>query len=332
MAYPTSFGTLPDQQSLGSQNINVYPTLAALGLEQGLIQPGSIVAVQSPVFMLLMAQSSAANGQYAVSSTSSTQIAGGGGVTYWVQDMSGGSVLQNPQQAPYTARVAPLAVAAYGGTGTGTLTLTSAAAWTADGVVLALGDVIFLQTGLTNLTAVDSGPWVVSVLGTASVKTVLRRPSWFATGMKIPAGLQVAVGSEGAFFANTTFKATAAPGTVVDTTDCAFYVKSFTFQRTLVSGTLALAAGQPTLLATSATCPVGIYSLTQSTATCIAAAHGGTLTGTVSYACVNASSTQAFTTIGAVGTSAMAVFAIATANATQTNDTSTLNVTITNFN
>jgi hypothetical protein len=57
----------------------------------------------------------------------------------------------------------------------------------------------------------------------------------------------------------------------------------------------------------------------------------GTLTGTVSYGPTNASSAAAFVTLGYVGTSAMAVFALATAMTTQTSDTSTLQVAVSNF-
>ena len=128
------------------------------------------------------------------------------------------------------------------------------------------------------------------------------------------------------FLACTTVKAA-----VIDTTDPGFYVEEFIFQRKINAGTLALGAGQPTLSATSATCPVGILSQSQSTATCSLAIPSGTLTGTVGYGPTNASSSAAFVTLGYVGTSAMAVFALATAMATQTGDTSTLQVAVSNF-
>jgi hypothetical protein len=330
MTYPTTFGTIPDQQTLGNQYINVYPTLAALALEQGVIQAGAIVAVQNPVFTLYQAASQIpANGQYGTSSTSSTQYSNGGLVTYWIQ-VTSGSVQSNPAQTPMTARAAALSLAAYNGTGTGTLTATTnGALGSVDGVSVVVGDQIFIPAGLTNVTAVDSGPWVVENLGATAAKYVLVRPSWWFTGNKWTAGQRISVGGEGALYGNTIWRATAASG-VIDTTDSAFYVERLTFQRKLVAGTLALAAGQPTLAATSATFPAGIYSATKSNILCSLAIASGTLTGTVSYGPNNSSATV-FATVGYSGTAAAAVFALATAQATQTSDTSTLNVTLINF-
>lgn len=325
MAYPSSFSTLVDQQLLGNQTVNVYSSLAALALEQSIVQVGMLAAVTSPPMLLVAVATAPAS--YLAKSTSSTGNAGGGGTVYWVPvDAS----LISSNATPFLCRLSPLSITAYTGSGTGQLTITTAAVWTIDGVTAALGDQIFLQPGLTNLTAKDSGPWTITTLGTASVSTVLTRPYWFAHANTFQSGNRITVGGEGTFLNNTVWRATV-KAAVIDTTDPGFYVEEFIFQRKLSAGTLALAAGQPTLSATSATCPVGILSQSQSTATCSLAIPSGTLTGTVSYGPANASSAAAFVTLGYVGTSAMAIFALATAMTTQTSDASTLQVAVSNF-
>jgi hypothetical protein len=234
----------------------------------------------------------------------------------------------NVQSTPGTARVAALSVAAYTGSGTGQLTITTAAVWAIDGVTVALGDQIFLPPGLTNLTAVDSGPWTITTLGTGSIQTVLSRPAWFDHGTKCYSGFTVKVGGEGAFFNNSEWRSTAAAVTI-DTTDAAFYVGRLSFQRKLVAGTLVLAAGQPNASATSATMPVGILSATQSQVICELAIYSGS-GATVSYGPANSSST-ALCTPGYSGTAAGAIFALASAQTTQASDTSTIQVTVVNF-
>ena len=319
-----------NNQSLGPMGVPLYTDASTLALEVGQIPVGQIACIQTPPMFVIATQAPPASGFSVCTSTSSAVY--GSVVTYWLPIQAPSEV--GGQAAPNTARVSALALAAYSGSGTGTLTASAngliGSSGAIDGVTVANGDQIFVQAGLTNVTSKDSGPWTVVSVGSASTKYVLSRPWWFATGNKTVSGQRITVGGEGTFFANTVWRSTAA-SVVIDATDPAFYVEVFTFQRTLVAGTLALAAGQPTLAATSATCPVGILSLSGSTCFVTASAHGGTLTGTVSYAATNASSTQMFTTLGYVGTSAMAVFAIATAYATQTGDTSTVNVTIINF-
>lgn len=312
---------------LGPQGVAVYANATTLAAETGQIPPGQIVSLASPAEFLI-ATNVATAGQFVAksvyTSTSGTTI-----TTYWQpypSDMTIGG-----QSSPFTVRAVTLSIAAYTGSGTGTLTASATGALTApDGVAVVAGDQIFVPAGLTNLTAAkDSGPWVVVVPGTTGVAFVLSRPYWWFTGAKWTSGMQVRVGGEGACFENTIWRATAAAG-VIDTTDPAFYVERFTFERKLVAGTLVLAAGQPTCTATSATFPAGIYSATQSNIDVSLAIPAGTLTGTVSYGPANASS-SALATPGYAGTAAGAIFALATAQATQTNDASTLQITLQNF-
>jgi hypothetical protein len=89
MTYPTSFGTLVDQQQLQQAPIPVYPTSAALALDQNIFPPGSIAVTVSP-FALFQAQySSPVTGSTQssgfVQSTPSPQLAGAPAAIYWVQ-------------------------------------------------------------------------------------------------------------------------------------------------------------------------------------------------------------------------------------------------------
>src|SRR5262249_6780178 len=86
-----------------------------------------------------------------------------------------------------TARGGAASIQAYGGTGTGALTESANGALAAqDGLTIAVGDILFLPHGLTNVTAADVGPWVVTGLGGASSKWTLVRPSWWPHGSAIP--------------------------------------------------------------------------------------------------------------------------------------------------
>lgn len=323
-------------QALGIQNIPVYANAAALTLDLQYWTPGQLALLESPPMLVIATEvvppSYIATSTFTSGNTTVT--------TYWVQLQSPGEI--GGQEVPYTARAVADVVHAYAGTGTGTLTSTAVGAIggtagaSTDAVVLVAGDQLFIPAGISNVTAVDSGPWTVVNPGTASAKWIITRPWWWMTGSKWVSGQEIDVGCEGTVFGGTRWKATAAAG-VIDTTDSAFYVKSLTFQVTLSAGTLALPAGQPVATTAyplvSGTCnfPCGIYSVTKSNIAVALAAHGGTLTGTVGYAAANSSSTV-LCTAGYVGTAAAAVFALATAQATQTNDTSTVQVTLTNFN
>jgi len=107
----------------------------------------------------------------------------------------------------FTARaVVSLLSGAYTGSGTGTLTASANAAFgTQDGVsTLAVGDVVLLQAGTTNLTAAkDAGPYTISVLGSGTVKWVLTRPLWWATGATAPLSQRIEIGGSMIPQANT---------------------------------------------------------------------------------------------------------------------------------
>jgi hypothetical protein len=314
MTYPTTFGTIPTEWSLGPQTIPVYATLAALGLEQNVIPAGAMAAVQNPQFALYQAIIGTQPASYAVSSLSSSQIAGGGETAYWVPLGTGST----SNAVSFTARAVVTSLAAYNGTGTNVLTGSANGAIAAqDGVTLAVGDQILIQAGTTHVTAADSGPWTVTQIGTASTPYILTRPTWFSTASTFTSGRTITVGGEGTIFSNTEWFISAAAG-VVGTNSPAFYCRSVTVEAILSGGTLALAAGQPG----SGNFPVGALAGKCNLLVSLQLA-GGSPTGTVSYGMKGI-------TPGLVGTATASVFAFATALATQSGDTSTLNVTIVN--
>jgi len=242
-------------------------------------------------------------------------------LTGTIESVFGGDSPSDGGNLAFTARAVITSLAAYTGSGTGTLTGSANGAIGAqDGVTLLVGNQVFIMEGTANVTAVDSGPWVVSSLGSAGSKYVLKRPSWFFTGATWIPGVRVEIGGEGAFWANCSVKATAAAG-VIDTTNAAWYVGRVTFQITLASGTKVLSAGTGGLGGSN--CPVGILSASRSNCEVSLNALGGTNTGTVSFG------SKALTP-GPIGTAAVSLFAFAANMATQSSDASVLNVTIDN--
>jgi|HubBroStandDraft_2_1064218.scaffolds.fasta_scaffold00255_13 hypothetical protein len=235
--------------------------------------------------------------------------------------------------AAFTALAVATVMHAYTGTGTGTLVSTAngtlASQITTAGVVLAVGQVFFAPAGLTGLSgAVDSGPWQVVSLGAAGSKWIVTRPPWWATGANWVTDAAIKIGAGDSIYNNTEWKAYNASG-VIDTSDPGFYCKEFNFQLTLTAGTLALTAGQPNLAAAypltsggTHTCPVGIFSASQSTCLATLNTQGGS-GNTVGFGA------KALTP-GYVGTAAVSLFAFLAALATATSDTSTINVKITN--
>lgn len=208
-------------------------------------------------------------------------------------------------------------MASYTGTGTGVLTSgTNAALASQDGVTLAVGDVVLLQGGTLGslaITAADTGPYVVTSLGSASTKWVLTRPDWFANGAVCPTGLHIDIGTEGTVFKGTTWSAWAAPGIIIGTTDPQFYPDRVTQRVTLASSTFNI-INVPVLSTTNTALAISFCG-----------ANGGSLTGTVNYG------TIVPPVSGYIGTASIVVDAIATAMAKNgTADTSFLNVTIIN--
>lgn len=307
---------IPNEQVFGPTGVASYASLATLAKEQARITVGTIVACEEPFMLFQAVETQPA--QYSALSTASAVY--GGGVTYWVP--LGG--LATGQQTPFTARAASLAIAAYDGSGTGTLTGHANGALAAqDGVSLVVGDQLLLQAGVTNVSAVDSGPFVVVSLGSATTKYVLTRPAWFLTGNLVNPDTEVAIGPEGTVYANSTFKATAVASTVIDTTDPGFYVERLGFAITLVAGVDALTAGQGGV--GSGHFPAGVYNASTSSIQASVLAFGGTQASTVSFG------VPAAPIAGYIGTSAATLLAFQAGMTAATGDTSTLVIELVNF-
>lgn len=146
----------------------------------------------------------------------------------------------------FKARAVATSIAAYAGTGTGSLTASAnGAIGTQDGVTLAANDTIVLPKGLTNVTAGDEGPWVVTSLGGASAKFTLRRPDWWSHGSTIVQGAVIEVGGEGATYGGSAWKSFAATGKVVDTDDPVLWPDYLSKSVTFASGTMTAIATWP---------------------------------------------------------------------------------------
>lgn len=164
---------------------------------------------------------------------------------------------------------------AYTGTGTGTLTETTASSGlgTADGVTLAVGDVVFVQPGDSHLTAAkDSGPWVVLNLGSASVQWILTRPSWWQHGAGIQQAQTIDIGGEGTKFRGGSWRTFCGKGKIVDTDDPAFYVGRFVEQVTFAGADAGAHTYNPS---------VGVYDAVHSAVMLNLTLPGGTMTAAV---------------------------------------------------
>jgi len=85
MTYPTTFGTLADQQLLQEAPVPIYATTANLQADVSVFPVGTVVVTLSPFAMYIAQQTAPTDSQY-VTSTSSPQFAAGGNVvTYWKQ-------------------------------------------------------------------------------------------------------------------------------------------------------------------------------------------------------------------------------------------------------
>lgn len=203
---------------------------------------------------------------------------------------------------------------AYTGSGTGTLQASANAAFgTQDGVAtLAVGDVVLLPEGTTNITASkDAGAYVISAIGAAGTKWTLTRPSWWPTSGAIALGQVFEVGGEGTLFGSTQWKATCGKGKIVDTDAPLLYPARVVQSLTLAASTIAM-TNVPILSANS-----GIdCNLT-----------GGTpIAGTIGYG------TIAAPTPGAIGTATATIVAQASGMAKNgTTDTGKITATLTNW-
>jgi hypothetical protein len=106
-----------------------------------------------------------------------------------------------------------------------------------DGVTLAVGDVVFIPKGTTNLPdATDAGPYVVLAVGAVGAKFKLVRPAWFAEGAAIPQAFNVKIGG-GAIYGGSTWRTFCAASLVIGTDDPLFWPNFVSTSVTFVSGT-----------------------------------------------------------------------------------------------
>jgi hypothetical protein len=215
----------------------------------------------------------------------------------------------------FTARMVMTSLAAaYVGSGTTTLTAAATGVIGAqDGVTPALNDVMFIQEGTTNIIAAkDAGPWQVTTLGAVGVKYVLTRPSWWTTGESIVPAKRIEIDGEGTVFASSEWKSFVAKGKVIGTDAPVFWPRQITTSVVLVAGTAAAITTLP------------IRSATQSMVTFLRILLGGT-PGPAGYAVVPAM------TPGVTGTASLVPMAIVDAGTISNLDTSTINITVTNY-
>jgi hypothetical protein len=223
------------------------------------------------------------------------------------------SASQEGGSTAYKARAVITSIQAYGGTGTGTLTESSNGALaTQDGLSsLAVGDVVLLPEGTTNISAAaDAGPYEIVSLGGASSEWQLTRPSWWEHGAAMQPDQGIDVGGEGTLFGGSTWRVHAAKGVVIDTGDPLLYPDKVTQQVTLSAGSIAITN-------------VPILSATKSNFVLTLHATGGTTATTIMYEPTSV-------TAGALGTATVTAEAMSAPGTKQSSDTSVLNVTILN--
>jgi hypothetical protein len=186
---------------------------------------------------------------------------------------------------------------------------------TQDGLTIAVNDVLVLPEGtLTTLvvSAANSGPYVVTSIGSASSKVVLTRPSWWkhGTAMRPAAEIKIVAGT---LYAGTKWRSFAAAGVTIGTTDPKLYPEQVTQQVTLASGTVTISN-------------VPVFSASRLGFGC-SGSIGGTAAATTTNFAIKASGGI---TAGGIGTAAVIVEAQSVSDTIVNTDTSVLNVTLFN--
>lgn len=217
----------------------------------------------------------------------------------------------------YKARAVITILQAYSGSGTATITSnTNVAVSTQDTNVstLAVGDVVFIPAGTTNIAnAIDAGPWTITALGASSAKWSMARPDWWANGATIPLAATISIDGEGLLFGGTDWRSFAAKGTVIGTTDPSMYPGRVMTKATLVNSLVAVSS-------------IPIYSANAVSIEANLLTAGGTATSCVGYG-ISAAATP-----GAIGTATFNIISLVagmTKNAN--NDNSIVGVLVVNW-
>ncbi len=185
-----------------------------------------------------------------------------------------------------------------------------------DGLTYAAGDIALL---VNQTTGSQDGPYVVGTV--ASTTAPLTRPTWWAAASVQPGGC-IFVTNEGTEFRRKLWMATLAGPITVGTSSPAFYPNNYRKTITLAAGTYKIGFGS------TATPDEALFllSTTESIVTFDRDTAGGTLTGTVMYACPVATRTA-----GTPGAGFVVINSVIEAGTLQNQDTSTIGVTITNW-
>lgn len=181
----------------------------------------------------------------------------------------------------------------------------------ADSVTPAVGDIFLLPTGIAG-AAGDVGLYVITTVGSGSVKFVAVQAPGFTTGTIIMPKTEVLVGKGAAYLDTTWVNVTTGLTNAVGSTSFAFYPRIVNQQVTLSASGNAVVANVPM----PNTVQSG-FSITRKTL-------GGTVTSTIMY------NLAAAPTAGALGTATFTVQASVAAGTANTADQSVLQVGVTN--
>jgi hypothetical protein len=211
----------------------------------------------------------------------------------------------------YLARAVATSVATYTTTG-GVITVTATGQLgSQDGVSMVAGDVLMMIEGMTGSATADAGPYVVTSVGSATTQPVFTRADWWPHGGTITPGAIIKIGGEGTLYKGSDWKAFAAKGGVIGTNAPAFYPDYVCQSVTLASGLITI-TNVPVLSTTKT-----YFGINRTTV-------GGTVTTTVQY---NPSAIAA----GVLNTGSFQIAAQTSTGATNTADTSTLNIAVENW-
>jgi hypothetical protein len=187
-----------------------------------------------------------------------------------------------------------------------------------DGITYVAGDRVLLTL---QTTAAQNGVYVVGTVGGGTAP--LTRATDMAAARVMPNGTVVEV-SEGTHYAGSSWKAmsTQAGGWTVGTHNPIFYPRVFKQTVTLAAGTYKIGFGSTA----TPDEPLFLFSTTKSMVNITRDTVGGTLTGTVMYACPVTTRVA-----GLPGVANVVINSVIEAGTIQNQDTSTLSVLITNW-
>lgn len=209
----------------------------------------------------------------------------------------------------YKARAVATSIAAYTAA-SGVITASATGAIGAqDGVTMVATDLLLIPEGLSNVTAADAGPYIVTNAGSGSAAFVLTRPDWWPHGGGILPGAVIQLGADGTLFKGSAWKTFVAKSKVVGTDAPLLYPDYVCQSVTLASGVITV-SNVPILSATKS-----FFGINRTTL-------GGTASGTYNPTTITA---------GVLGTGSFQVSSQSITGTTNASDTSTLNIAVENW-